>query len=106
LFDQAHGGTIFLDEIGDASLQTQAKILRVLQEGCFKRISGTRNVVVDVRLISATNKKLMELISQGSFRQDLIYRLNTITINLPPLRERRGDIRSWKSGREIVCLFT
>jgi transcriptional regulator with PAS, ATPase and Fis domain len=93
LFDQAHGGTIFLDEIGDASLQTQAKILRVLQEGCFKRISGTRNVVVDVRLISATNKKLMELISQGSFRQDLIYRLNTITINLPPLRERRGDIR-------------
>lgn len=92
-FDQAHGGTIFLDEIGDASLQTQAKILRVLQEGCFKRIGGTRNVVVDVRLISATNKNLMDLISKGGFRLDLIYRLNTITINLPPLRERRGDIR-------------
>lgn len=93
LFDQAHGGTIFLDEIGDASLQTQAKILRVLQEGCFKRIGGTRNVEVDVRLISATNKNLMDLIAQGTFRQDLIYRLNTITINLPPLRDRHGDIK-------------
>jgi transcriptional regulator with PAS, ATPase and Fis domain len=93
LFDQAHGGTIFLDEIGDASLQTQAKILRVLQEGRFKRIGGTRNVAVDVRPISATNRSLTELVSQGGFRQDLVYRLNTITISLPPLRERRGDIR-------------
>jgi transcriptional regulator with PAS, ATPase and Fis domain len=93
LFDEAHGGTIFLDEIGDASVQTQAKILRVLQEGCFKRIGGTRNVAVNVRPISATNKNLMDLISQGIFRPDLFYRLNTIIINLPPLRERREDIR-------------
>jgi transcriptional regulator with PAS, ATPase and Fis domain len=93
LFELAHGGTIFLDEIGDASSQTQAKILRVLQEGRFKRIGGKRNVEVDIRPIAATNRNLGDLISQGEFRQDLLYRLNTITINLPPLRERRGDIR-------------
>ena len=93
LFELAHGGTIFLDEIGDASPQTQAKILRVLQEGRFKRIGGKRNVEVDIRPISATNRNLGDLISQGEFRQDLFFRLNTITINLPPLRERRGDIR-------------
>lgn len=93
LFDQAHEGSIFMDEIGDASPQTQSKILRVLQEGQFKRIGGSRNIQVDVRLISATNRDLTDLISEGRFREDLFYRLNTITINLPPLRERRRDIR-------------
>ncbi|MBW2113155.1 MAG: sigma-54 factor interaction domain-containing protein [Deltaproteobacteria bacterium] len=84
LFDQAHEGSIFMDEIGDASPQTQSKILRVLQEGQFKRIGGSRNIQVDVRLISATNKDLTSLITEGRFREDLLYRLNTITINLPP----------------------
>ena len=93
LFDQAHEGSIFMDEIGDASPQTQSKILRVLQEGQFKRIGGSRNIQVDVRLISATNRDLTVLISEGRFREDLFYRLNTITINLPPLRERQRDIR-------------
>ncbi|OPX39752.1 MAG: hypothetical protein B1H11_02245, partial [Desulfobacteraceae bacterium 4484_190.1] len=92
LFDQAHKGSVFMDEIGDASPQTQAKILRVLQEGQFKRIGGGSNIRVDVRLISATNKDLSALIAKGKFREDLFYRLNTITINLPPLRERRTDI--------------
>ena len=93
LFDRAHEGSIFMDEIGDASPQTQSKILRVLQEGQFKRIGGSRNIQVDVRLISATNRNLTGLISEGRFREDLFYRLNTITINLPPLRERQRDIR-------------
>ena len=93
LFDQAHEGSIFMDEIGDASPQTQAKVLRVLQEGRFKRIGGAANIQVDVRLISATNKKLTDLIAEGRFREDLFYRLNTITVNLPPLRERQRDIR-------------
>ncbi|NQT57140.1 MAG: sigma 54-interacting transcriptional regulator [Desulfobacteraceae bacterium] len=93
LFDQAHEGSIFMDEIGDASPQTQSKILRVLQEGQFKRIGGSGNIQVDVRLISATNKDLTDLITEGRFREDLFYRLNTITINLPPLRERQTDIR-------------
>jgi transcriptional regulator with PAS, ATPase and Fis domain len=93
LFDQGDKGTIFMDEIGDASLQTQSKILRVLQEGRFKRIGGTQNVQVDVRLISATNKDLSRLMDGGLFREDLYYRLNTITVTLPPLRERQNDIR-------------
>jgi len=93
LFDQAHEGSIFMDEIGDASPQTQSKILRVLQEGRFKRIGGVKNIQVDVRLISASNKDLSNLIAEGLFREDLFYRLNTITINLPPLRERQTDIR-------------
>ena len=92
LFDQAHEGSIFMDEIGDASPQTQSKILRVLQEGQFKRIGGSGNIQVDVRLISATNKDLSDLLVRGRFREDLFYRLNTITINLPPLRERQMDI--------------
>lgn len=92
LFDQANGGSIFLDEIGDASLQTQSKLLRVLQEGIFKRVGGSRNIHVNVRHIAATNKDLTVLIKEGRFREDLFYRLNTITLKLPPLRERRGDI--------------
>jgi transcriptional regulator with PAS, ATPase and Fis domain len=92
LFVEAHQGTLFFDEIADASLQTQAKLLRVLNEGYFKRIGSTKNVEVDVRIISATNKDLSQLIAEKRFRQDLIYRLNTISVHIPPLRERPRDI--------------
>ncbi len=92
LFDEANGGSIFLDEIGDASLQTQSKLLRVLQEGVFKRVGGSRNIHVNVRHIAATNKDLTNLIKEGKFREDLFYRLNTFTVKIPPLRERLGDI--------------
>lgn len=91
-FDEAHEGTILMDEIGDASLQTQSKLLRVLEDGCFKRVGGTRNVKVDVRIISATNRELAKLVEDGKFREDLYYRLNTFTIQLLPLRERTDDI--------------
>ena len=92
LFVEAHKGTLFFDEIADASLQTQAKLLRVLNEGYFKRVGSAKNIDVDVRIIAATNKELPRLIEEKRFRQDLIYRLNTISIHLPPLRERPGDI--------------
>jgi transcriptional regulator with PAS, ATPase and Fis domain len=92
LFFEAHQGTLFFDEVADASLQTQAKLLRVLNEGYFKRIGGTKNIDVDVRIISATNKDLSKLIKERRFRDDLIYRLNTISIHIPPLRERPIDI--------------
>jgi transcriptional regulator with PAS, ATPase and Fis domain len=92
LFVEAHKGTLFFDEIADASLQTQAKLLRVLNEGYFKRIGSAKNIDVDVRIIAATNKELPLLIEEKRFRQDLIYRLNTISIRLPPLRDRPGDI--------------
>jgi transcriptional regulator with PAS, ATPase and Fis domain len=92
LFVEAHKGTLFFDEIADASLQTQAKLLRVLNEGYFKRIGSAKNIEVDVRIIAATNKNLPQLIDEKRFRQDLIYRLNTISISLPPLRDRIGDI--------------
>ena len=90
LFVEAHQGTLFFDEIADASLQTQAKLLRVLNEGCFKRIGSTKNIEVDVRIIS--NKDLSQRIKERRFREDLIYRLNTISIYLPPLRDRPMDI--------------
>jgi transcriptional regulator with PAS, ATPase and Fis domain len=92
LFVEADQGTLFFDEIADASLQTQAKLLRVLTEGHFKRIGSSKNIKVDVRIISATNKNLSQLIAEKRFRQDLIYRLNTISIPIPPLRERLEDI--------------
>jgi transcriptional regulator with PAS, ATPase and Fis domain len=92
LFVEAHQGTLFFDEIADASLQTQAKLLRVLNEGYFKRIGSTKNIAVDVRIISATNKNLPQRIKERRFREDLIYRLNTISIHIPPLRERPKDI--------------
>ena len=92
LFEQAHKGTLFMDEIGDASLQSQAKVLRVLQESCFKKVGSLKTLNVDVRLISATNKNLSDLIDKQNFRDDLFYRINTITINLPPLRLRKKDI--------------
>ncbi len=91
-FELADGGMIFLDEIGDMSIKTQAKILRVLQEKEFERVGGTKTIKVDVRILAATNKNLKNLISRGEFREDLYYRLSVITIHLPPLRERTGDV--------------
>jgi transcriptional regulator with PAS, ATPase and Fis domain len=91
-FDEADGGTILLDEIGDSSLSVQSKLLRVLESGTFKRVGGTKNIKVDVRIISATNQDLAGLIELKKFREDLFFRLNTFTIHLPPLRERREDI--------------
>lgn len=91
-FEQADGGTIFLDEIGDMTLATQAKVLRVLQEGNFERLGSEQTVAVDVRVIAATNKDLEKAIAGGTFREDLYYRLKVITLTLPPLRLRREDI--------------
>jgi DNA-binding NtrC family response regulator len=91
-FEQANGGTIFLDEVADMSLFTQAKVLRVIQEKEFERLGSNMTFKTDVRLISATNKDLMELMQQGQFREDLYYRLNVVSIHLPPLRDRDGDI--------------
>ena len=91
-FELAHGGSIFLDEIGDLSPATQIKLLRVLQEREFERVGGTSTVRVDVRVIAATNRELEALVDGGKFRQDLYYRLNVFPIHMPPLRERRTDI--------------
>ena len=91
-FDEAHEGTILLDEIGDSSLSVQAKLLRVLESGAFKRVGGNKNIRVNVRIISSTNQDLAGLIEQKKFREDLFFRLNAFTIQLPPLRERREDI--------------
>lgn len=90
--EQCHGGTIFLDEIGDMSLPTQAKLLRVLQEKCFERLGGRETIRVDIRLIVATHKDLEEMIVRGEFREDLYYRLNVVSIKIPPLRERKEDL--------------
>jgi transcriptional regulator with GAF, ATPase, and Fis domain len=91
-FEVASGGTIFLDEIGDVPLEAQAKFLRVLQDGVFERVGGTRHLQADVRLIAATNQPLEQLIAERKFRADLFYRLNVFPITLPPLRERPDDI--------------
>src|SRR6266508_1742185 len=91
-FEQADGGTLFLDEIGDMRASTQAKILRVLQEHEFERLGGTRTLRVDVRLIAATNRDLAAMVQSGHFREDLYYRLNVVSIEMPPLRERKDDI--------------
>ncbi len=93
-FEQAHGGTIFLDEIGELPLAMQAKLLRTLQEGTLVRLGGKREVQVNVRLVAATNRSLEREVEAGRFRQDLYYRLNVIPIRLPSLRERREDIRA------------
>jgi DNA-binding NtrC family response regulator len=92
LFEVASGGTVFLDEIGDVSQATQVKLLRVLDTSTFRHVGGTEEVRVDVRVLAATNRDLPSLIAQGLFREDLYYRLQTISVPLPPLRERRGDI--------------
>ncbi|PYM94674.1 MAG: DNA-binding response regulator [Candidatus Rokuibacteriota bacterium] len=92
-FELAHGGTLFLDEVADLSLVTQPKILRVLQEGEFERLGGTRTLQVDVRIVAATNQDLAEMVKEKRFREDLYYRLNVITVRVPPLRERHEDIR-------------
>ena len=91
-FELADGGTLFLDEIGDMPLGTQAKLLRVLQEKRFERLGGTRTVTADVRIIAATNRNLEKTVAEGTFREDLYYRLNVVPVFLPPLRDRREDI--------------
>jgi transcriptional regulator with PAS, ATPase and Fis domain len=92
LFEMADGGTIFLDEIGDMEPGMQAKLLRVLEERSFRRVGGTRDVQVDVRIVSATNKDLLKAMEEKTFRNDLYYRIQVIPIFLPPLRERKDDI--------------
>ena len=91
-FEQADGGTLFLDEIGDMSLAAQAKVLRVLQEKKLSRVGSDKDIVVDVRVIAATNKDLMKEIEKGNFREDLYHRLSVIVINVPSLDDRKDDI--------------
>ena len=93
LFELAHGGTFFLDEIGDMSFELQAKLLKVIEEQKFRRMGGTKEVKVDTRIISATSRDLGQNIAIGKFREDLFYRLNVASIDLPPLRDRGEDIR-------------
>ena len=93
-FELADGGTLFLDEVGDMSLSAQAKVLRVLQESVFERVGGTETKRVDVRVLAATNKNLIEEAGKGRFREDLFYRLNVVPIRIPPLRERASDIKT------------
>jgi two-component system response regulator HydG len=112
-FELAHGGTLFLDEIGDMSLPTQARILRVLQEGEFERVGGNDTISVDVRILAATHKNLEKMIEENSFRQDLYFRLAVVPIDLPPLRNRQGDIpalanhflekKNTKNNKHIKC---
>src|SRR6185436_4195984 len=92
-FEQCNHGTIFLDEIGDMTLATQTKILRVLQNGTFERVGGNSPIQVDVRVIAATNKPLEQAVANKTFREDLFYRLNVVRVSIPPLRERRSDIK-------------
>jgi two-component system NtrC family response regulator len=91
-FETAHGGTLFLDEIGELSLPLQVKLLRFLQEQKIERIGGREPIVVDARVLAATNRDLKQTMKEGTFREDLYYRLGVVTISLPPLRERKGDI--------------
>src|SRR5207237_9646838 len=91
-FEQAHGGTLFLDEIGEIDATLQVKLLRFLGERTFERVRSNKTVTADVRLITATNKKLEDLVKAGSFREDLFFRLKVVPITVPPLRERPEDI--------------
>jgi two-component system response regulator PilR (NtrC family) len=93
LFEEAHKGTIFLDEIGELSLPIQVKLLRAVQEKVFKAVGSTEDITVDIRIVSATNKNLEKAVITGDFREDLFYRLNVIEIKVPPLRERKADLR-------------
>ncbi|MBW2356620.1 MAG: sigma-54-dependent Fis family transcriptional regulator, partial [Deltaproteobacteria bacterium] len=92
-FELADGGTLFMDEIGDLPLPLQVKLLRVLQEKSFERVGGTKPITVNIRVIAATNRRLREEVARGRFREDLFYRLNVVHIDLPPLRQRKEDIR-------------
>jgi two-component system response regulator PilR (NtrC family) len=92
LFEIADGGSLLLDEIGEMPMNLQSKLLRVIESGMFRRVGGTNDIKVDVRIISATNKNIKEEIEEGRFREDLFYRLNVVPINIPPLRERKEDI--------------
>lgn len=92
MFELANGGTLFLDEIGEMPVSLQAKILRVIEGGTFLRVGGTKEIKADVRLVAATNRKLRDMIDDGTFREDLYFRLNVLTVKIPPLRERRDDI--------------
>src|SRR5205814_7505328 len=92
LFEVAHRGTFFLDEIGDMSPSLQVKVLRVLQEGTFTPVGDTQSRQVDVRIIAATNRDLKRMVERGEFREDLYYRVNVISLTVPPLRDRRDDI--------------
>jgi DNA-binding NtrC family response regulator len=103
LFEVAHGGTLFLDEIGEVSLATQVKLLRVLDSSTFRHVGGTNETRVDVRIIAATNRDMAGMVRQGLFREDLFYRLSTLTVRIPPLRERREDIALL--ARHFVALF-
>jgi two-component system response regulator PilR (NtrC family) len=94
LFEIAHKGTVFLDEIGELSLPIQVKLLRAVQEKVFKPVGGNEDISVDIRIISATNKSLEEEVIARNFREDLFYRLNVIEIKVPPLRERKADLRA------------
>jgi two-component system response regulator AtoC len=104
-FELAHKGTIFLDEMGEMSLSTQRKLLRVLQEREFERVGGSIPIRVDVRVIAATNKWLPDEVAKGNFREDLYYRLNVVTINMPPLRERRHDDLNLDDVRNLAFHF-
>src|SRR5207302_1708793 len=92
LFEEAQGGTLFLDEIGDVAAKMQAQLLRVLQEGEIRRVGATEAIKVDVRVVAATNRELEDEVKAGRFREDLYFRINVVTIRLPPLRERPSDI--------------
>jgi two-component system, NtrC family, response regulator AtoC len=104
-FEMAHRGTIFLDEIGEMSLATQRKLLRVLQDKEFERVGGSIPIKVDVRIIAATNKWLPDEVAKGNFREDLYYRLNVVTIDMPPIRERRHEDPSMDDVRNLVLRF-
>ena len=105
-FEEANKGTIFLDEIGETPLETQVKLLRVLESGEFMRVGEAKTRRTDVRVIAATNKNLADLVKKGQFRQDLYFRLKTVNINIPPLRDRVEDIGPFIERFAFCLLYT